>query len=442
MKRFTRRQIIITAAVVAALAVMTGGYLYYAKTYGNASKITLYDTASPDYDWQQLAADNNIVSDYLWSKTQSLMVTGASDGVLIPTSYTIAGRLVTQEASESGIYDLSDQAALLSCYVRAGNRSSAARLKNTVNERFATDSGLYLSRIGSDEDITAEEDNLDWLEAYLEYYAVYGTSDDYVAIKALTGKLFDTDGQIVPESLTVAHYVDTMYASVDDSDGNGNGDGGDASLEQIYGALVGEDQNEEVSRNEEDASVSGVKLSNVRLKLIYDLEHNNLLPQGSYDSALATVQGGIANADIPLYAYAYTVTDGSVSYIYTSEEDAAISVSESVATMRNLAEMGQLDEASYNSLRNLVLNTGIIDTYYYITTGNYSGTEAVEAYPDAMMVAFYMGDKDLYNALCRCVGSRVASKSSSPALYMIYREENGRYVFYAGENLSVRLSVG
>ena len=71
-------------------------------------------------------------------------------------------------------------------------------------------------------------------------------------------------------------------------------DGGDASLEQIYGALVGEDQNEEVSRNEEDASVSGVKLSNVRLKLIYDLEHNNLLPQGSYDNALATVQGGIA----------------------------------------------------------------------------------------------------------------------------------------------------
>ena len=64
-----------------------------------------------------------------------------------------------------------------------------------------------------------------------------------------------------------------------------------------------------------------------------------------------------------------------MSYIYTSEEDAAISVSESVATMRNLAEMGQLDEASYNSLRNLVLNTGIIDTYYYITTGNYSGTE-------------------------------------------------------------------
>ena len=57
-------------------------------------------------------------------------------------------------------------------------------------------------------------------------------------------------------------------------------------------------------------------------------------------------------------------------------------------------------------------------------------------------IAFLMDDADLYDKICNCIGMRVASKSTSPALYMVFREEDGRYVFYASENLGVRLAVG
>ena len=73
--------------------------------------------------------------------------------------------------------------------------------------------------------------------------------------------------------------------------------------------------------------------------------------------------------------------------------------------------------------------------------GNYSGAEAVGAYTDGMMLAYYRGDTDLYNKLSDTLGKRVATKSTSPALYMIFREENDRYVFYAGENFATRLAT-
>ena len=57
------------------------------------------------------------------------------------------------------------------------------------------------------------------------------------------------------------------------------------------------------------------------------------------------------------------------------------------------------------------------------------------------MIAYYQGDTDLYNKLSDTLGKRVATKSSSPAIYMIFREENDRYVFYARENLSARLAT-
>ena len=55
------------------------------------------------------------------------------------------------------------------------------------------------------------------------------------------------------------------------------------------------------------------------------------------------------------------------------------------------------------------------------------------------MIAYFMGDRDLYGKLSDTLGKRVATKSTSPALYMIFREENDRYVFYARENLGTRL---
>ena len=363
-----------------------------------------------------------------------------SDGsILIPSSYMIEGRLVTQEAEVSEIYDLSDQALLLKCYVRSGDRLAAASLKNEVIKQFKTYTGLYLSTVGADIDYSVISDNVEWLDAFLEYYSLYGTADDYEEIKQLTDALFDDNGELIPESLTIAKYVDTMYVSTDD---HGDGDGEDSSLEQIYGAFVGEESQEQVDRDDPETEVIGVKISDIDLKLIYNLEQNGLIAGGSYDKALATVKDSVCGGGIPYYAYAYQNTDSGINYIYSGTENAAISMTETIKTMKNLAEMNELDAASYNELRNLIMNTGFIYMYYYITTGNYSENIAYDAYVDAMQIAFLKGDADLYGMICNRIGMRVATKSTSSALYMVFREEDGRYVFYASDNLGVRLAVG
>ena len=437
MKRLTGKQLTILGVSLAVILLVEGGYLFYAKVFGNAAKIKLYETAVPGYEWKDVAADNNIVSDYLWSRTKKLML---SDGrILIPSSYMIEGRLVTQEAEVSEIYDLSDQALLLKCYVRSGDRLAAASLKNEVIKQFKTYTGLYLSTVGADIDYSVISDNVEWLDAFLEYYSLYGTADDYEEIKQLTDALFDDNGELIPESLTIAKYVDTMYVSTDD---HGDGDGEDSSLEQIYGAFVGEELQEQVDRDDPETEVIGVKISDIDLKLIYNLEQNGLIAGGSYDKALATVKDSVCGGGIPYYAYAYQNTDSGINYIYSGTENAAISMTETIKTMKNLAEMNELDAASYNELRNLIMNTGFIYMYYYITTGNYSENIAYDAYVDAMQIAFLKGDADLYGTICNRIGMRVATKSTSSALYMVFREEDGRYVFYASDNLGVRLAVG
>lgn len=437
MKRLTGKQLTILGVSLAVILLVGGGYLFYAKVFGNAAKIELYETAVPGYEWKDIAADNNIVSDYLWSRTKKLMISDGS--ILIPSSYMIEGRLVTQEAEVSEIYDLSDQALLLKCYVRSGDRLAAASLKNEVIKQFKTYTGLYLSTVGADIDYSVISDNVEWLDAFLEYYSLYGTADDYEEIKQLTDALFDDNGELIPESLTIAKYVDTMYVSTDD---HGDGDGEDSSLEQIYGAFVGEESQEQVDRDDPETEVIGVKISDIDLKLIYNLEQNGLIAGGSYDKALATVKDSVCGGGIPYYAYAYQNTDSGINYIYSGTENAAISMTETIKTMKNLAEMNELDAASYNELRNLIMNTGFIYMYYYITTGNYSENIAYDAYVDAMQIAFLKGDADLYGMLCNRIGVRVATKSTSSALYMVFREEDGRYVFYASDNLGVRLAVG
>jgi hypothetical protein len=88
-----------------------------------------------------------------------------------------------------------------------------------------------------------------------------------------------------------------------------------------------------------------------------------------------------------------------------------------------------------------IINTGVIRQQYYYSYGSTEGDEAVNIYPDIMHIALELGDDDLYERACTLEGSRVATYTSSPALSMIYREEDGRFVFYARENLDVCLAV-
>ena len=436
---------IVTGAIIIALALgVTVFYLFYTGRFGGGSRLKITSPARVGYEWSHLAADNNIVSDYLFGRTKKLIVAKGGDGILAATSYTIAGRLVTQEAEDSGIYGLSDQALLLKCYVRAGDRNNAVALKEEVIKRFRLPDGTYRAFVYRDASETAGEltsvsSMIDWLDALMEYYVTYGSDGDYKEIKTLTGNLFDGEGRIITEKISVAKYAESLYVSLEDTSIFDADDEG--SMEQLYGTVTGESDGAEVENADIEEEIEGVLLSNIRLRLIKDLENNGLIARGAYEKALKAVKDGFAGGGYSFYAYATSGAMDCGDYIYSGRNTGAFDIEQNIKTMRNLAEAGELDSSSYAELKGQAMNSGRIYTQYVIMTGNYSGRESVSSYTDGMMIAYYMGDTDLYNRLSDTLGRRVATKSTSPALYMIFREENERYVFYARENLGARLAT-
>ena len=432
----------VTGAIIIALALgAVIFYLFYTGRFGGGSKLKLTSPVHVGHDYSDIAADNNIVSDYLFGRVKKLNVEKGGDGILASTTYTIAGRLVTQEAENSGVYELTDQALLLKCYVRAGDGANAISLKNEVTKRFRLSDGAYRTFVYSDpaksEELITVSASMAWLDALTEYYVSYGNDDDYKEICHLAGLLFDKDGRVIPEQISVAKYAESLYVSLEDT--STIEEGMEGSLEQLYGTITGDVEGADATRDELEADIEGVLLSNINLRLIKDLENNGILAQGAYERALKAVKDGFAGAGYAFYAYATNGQMDSEDYIYTGQNTGAFDIAHSVKTMRNLAEVGELDNESFAEFKGQVMNYGRIYTEYVIMTGSYSGREALNAYSDGLLMAYFVGDKDLYDTLSNALGKRVATKSTSPALYMIFREENDRYVFYARENLSARL---
>ena len=255
----------------------------------------------------------------------------------------------------------------------------------------------------------------------------------------LISAIFDETGALRPEKLDVARYVDSpdYYRDTPETTDPGN-----SSLDERYG--IDNEGAQETDDGDDAANlkqVVGVKLSNVRLPLIYDLEKNGLIPQGAYDRALKLVKDGKDADGVPFYAYAYEKMENGINYIYSGSRAVTVDVGESIVVMANLARMKQLDNESYIELKNRIVNERRILGKYYIATGNYGGAEAYKQYSYVLDIAYDMDDRDLYRAACNCVGTRVATRSSSPAIYMVFRENDGRFTFFASDNLGVRKAV-
>ena len=100
--------------------------------------------------------------------------------------------------------------------------------------------------------------------------------------------------------------------------------------------------------------------------------------------------------------------------------------------------MGLLPASDISWISQEILNTGMIPQYYYVTSGNFSDDQSCyDAAYQALLLAYRTGDAPLYKMLTTIEGMRVATKSSSVALYMIYRQEESRFIFDAAENLGV-----
>ncbi len=380
---------ILTISILVAVALLLGGlYLWYMKVYGGASKINIEEPPRANYDYQVIASNHGIVSDYIWQRTRTLMTENDANN-LIPEYQMIAGRLSYQEEERSDNYRLEDQALLLSMYVRTGDRFSANSLKNSVYGYFDMSSQSVRSLMA-------------WTDSFMEYYSFYGSNEDYTRILELMDLLFDEEGNVRQEALTVVAYMEL-----------------------------------ESNENPSFTSVTGVEIAAINLKLIKTLEDNSLLPLGSYENNLNLVLGSQVSGELPLFAYAYA--DGI--YIYSHNVPAAVDVEDSVITMRHLAEVNQLPDNSYSWLKNTLMNNGVIRADYYYSQGITNGEEAADIYPDIMHLALCIDDQDLYNRAATLIGMRVATYNNSPALSMVFREIDGRFIFYARENIDICLAV-
>lgn len=425
-RRIDKKTVII-ASVSLLLAVALGGsYLWYSRYYGNAPHISIHEYQPLSYDWKQAASENNIVGDYLWSRTRKLML---KNSVLIPSECRIAGRLTGEDEEFSDTYRLSDQALLLKAYIKAEDRSAAIKLKDEVNNVFGLENGLYKtdSKAEGDGEVSA---NIEWIDAYLRFYAVYGRKDDYDRIGQCVKQLFGDDGLLKPYKLTAPKYDEESDV---DAERLENFD--KATLEEVYGS--------DAAFNADGTEFDGVKLSDMNLRLIHDLEENSLLPKGSYDKALEILEGGVLSDEIPYYAYAFKFgEDKAPVYMYSAMRAGCVDIPGSIRVMEYLSDMGKLPDQVYTDFKNSVLNDRILYSTYYIAAGNSGGSEALDSYASAMRVAINKNDLDLYGRLCNVIGTRVASRQDSPALYMIFRQDENRYDFLASENLGIRLVVG
>ena len=411
-----KKKIITIVIIVAVLLLLGGFYLWYNGNYAGKKSIELTTNPVMEYEWQKMASDNGIVGDYLWQRTREYLVNECGSDGLIPSSYMIPGRLTTQPGQSSEEFLLEDQALLLKMYVKANERIAAINLKKTVEANI---------------DISAQNitGRMAWLDACVSYYDAFGSKKDYEDILGQINNLFDENGEIIPESLYAATYQQGAFTAMNDN--------GDVTAQDVNGTLsspVGESEAEMFA-------FEGVSISSINLRLIKDLENNGLLPSGSYELNLSLVKNAIVSNTIHLYAYAYTYSDGQVSYIYAYKTPAAIDVTESIRTMLNLQRVNELPEDCYIWIKNNIVNSGRLKSTYYLVTGSTDGAEAVDAYIDILEISYLHDDRDLFERICTIEGIRVATYTNSPALSMVYREEDGRYVLYARENLGLSLMI-
>lgn len=412
---FTSKAFIFTAVAVVLALVMGGLYIWYSNNYGNSTKIVLADRNYVDYEWQEEAASCGITGDYVWSRTKQTLITAQSDGQLIMSAMTIKGRLTAQTEELSNEYLLADQAQLLKIYVLNNDRVSASSLKAHIVEEFQTESGLYRTRVCDENtDEVSVRDNMEFLEAMMEYYVAFGKASDYEIIENLTDALFDEEGNLVEEDLSVVSYQGASYIATDD--------------------------NQEESEGETE-TFRGCRLSSIKLRLISDLEQNGLVPSGTYDKYLNIVLDGRISDDLPLYAYGYTVEDGNINYLYRYDSDTAVNSVEAVKVMRNLSEVSALPDDSYAWLKAAVYNDGCIYSNYAIIGGAGSDEEDFGVYFDVLFIAINREDIDLYSKVSSIIGENIATKTSSPVLSMVFRQNGTRFEVRASDNLALYAAV-
>lgn len=411
-----KKKILIGVGVVLVALIFAGLYLWYVRDFRAHKNLDLELQKNVPYKWSEDYGDEKINKGYLWSRTKELMLENRSNQTLILSYYILPGTLYEQEGVESDLYSLEDQALLLKTYLNEKDPLSATTLVNEVNNYFDLES----------EDTRAK---LEYLDAYLLYYSMYGKSKDLDVIKTLVADVFDDEGCLKPSPIFIEGYVSKAYVGADDKE---------AALAE--GGVVSDLENNNTSTSSQDSNVvavDGVLVGDIKLLLIRNLENNKLLPEGSYERNLELVMNAKLDDDSGLFSNAYRIEDGKVVYFQTGYSVAMINVFETVLTMRNLSEVGSLPKESLAWVTtSLNSPEGINHNGYKILDKTFTETADNRVFYLVLQIAINVDNEDMFLKVLDKLDMYRATYHNSPALNMIFSTTpSGRNVCYAWENL-------
>lgn len=407
--------------------------LFYRRIQYKVQKYTLSE------EMQDAIDQEGYTPSYMLSKTKTLLIQKQGTAPYITSWYLLPGQLDKMSSAQSRYLETTDQILLLRLYVARGDKKNANTLKKAINKNFTDDNGSIvgyrdISEISGisdsaprndflpgmeDPDLTAGvslEANCAYLRALLEYYAKWGTAEDWTRIEELAALIYD-DGRFLH---------DRVFDPLQSTDIL-------VGLEDIKAYL---DANPEISEAYPTLMLSALDPEAFRMLAEADEKYRPI-----YDDALALIEGGLLSDSLPLFALAFSEEYGG--YIFYTGEETEVQLVPSLKTMLHLAEVRKLPKQSLAWVKEQIFNSGYLFKSYDIISGNpTSEIEATEAYGLVLQIAATEGDTDLYLRTLSRLERSLATATSSQAQYMIFRNaEDKRYQVTAEDNLQTLLGM-
>lgn len=158
-----------------------------------------------------------------------------------------------------------------------------------------------------------------------------------------------------------------------------------------------------------------------------------------FEQWLTWVEGGYLGDNLPLYAWAVEIKEGTTdpAYLPFAGSVAAVQTGETVLTLLHLAEVGELRPESLLWLKNQLYNQNSIDESYHIVQGTpMTGRESIAACAMIARIARIQLDQPLYDLAVERLLWHQATNTKSTALSALFRQNDaGMITVVARDNL-------
>jgi hypothetical protein len=433
-------------AVLAAI-LFIGGWIFVSKSGFFYKKV---DTGSQkfslDAQMYDVTRESDLQRGYMITRYMQVLQENRGVGPWVLNWVVIPGTTRSVPGFQSQYVDAFDQVLLLETYVIEGKKSDAEKLMKAIEANLLTEDG-YLCEFAKVQDLSVKQDEAattydanalyedpsflllekapaslratsSYLRVLMDYYDKWGSEKLLDRIKELAAVLGKAD------KLTEYRVEDRLARPTT------------VPVSEILEATptptpTPDPENKEAPKlvSQDGLELQGLDLLAMKRAGVIDPVHTK-----TYEKWLSIVKNGMISETLPLYAWVYL---GEEKYCYYTGSNADVELVPSLYTMVHLAEVGELDAASYSWIQMKLMNTGYLYTKYNMLSGEASGeVEAYEAYPLVLELAVIKNDQVLFEMAYSAMMRHYATLSTSQILYTYYRDvDDSRIELCARENL-------